>query len=114
MRTECRLLLVTTITGGPALASGPARADVTKDQCPDANAKGQELRRDSTLSAAREQLDISDATCPMIVRDDCRRDRRARIGVGDQADFNGHQELTHLGHEELTHPGVPGRVALTQ
>jgi hypothetical protein len=54
------------------LASAPALADVTKDQCIDANGKGQELRREGKLSAAREQLRLcANPTCPAMVRDDC-------------------------------------------
>jgi hypothetical protein len=47
-------------------------ADVTKDQCVDANGKGQELRREGKLTAAREQLRLcSHPACPAMVRDDC-------------------------------------------
>jgi hypothetical protein len=54
------------------LSSAPARADITKDQCVDANGKAQDLRRDGKLSAAREQLQqCASAACPGIVRDDC-------------------------------------------
>jgi len=55
-----------------AFVAAPAMADVTKDQCIDANGKAQELRRDGKLSAARAQLRVcSDASCPAMVRDDC-------------------------------------------
>jgi hypothetical protein len=57
-----------------AIAAGarPARADMTKVQCLDANAKGQDLRRDGKLTAAREQLRACvDPSCPAMVRDDC-------------------------------------------
>jgi hypothetical protein len=54
------------------LAPCPARADVTKIQCIDANTKGQDLRRDGKLSAAREQLRACAVpACPAMVRDDC-------------------------------------------
>jgi hypothetical protein len=57
-----------------SLASAPAVADVTKDQCVDANGKGQELRREGKLTAAREQLRAcANASCPAMVRDDCTR-----------------------------------------
>jgi hypothetical protein len=57
-----------------ALMPAPARADVTKAQCVEANTRGQDLRRDSKLSAAREQLrTCADPTCPPLVRDDCTR-----------------------------------------
>ncbi len=47
-------------------------ADVTKDQCIDANAKGQDLRRSGKLAAAREQLRLcSSLSCPAMVRNDC-------------------------------------------
>jgi hypothetical protein len=55
-----------------ALASRPAFADVTKEQCVDANSKAQDLRRSGKLSAAREQLRACAApSCPALVRDDC-------------------------------------------
>jgi hypothetical protein len=54
------------------LAARPARADLTKDQCVDANTHGQALRLDGKLSAARQQLETcNDARCPQIVREDC-------------------------------------------
>jgi hypothetical protein len=57
-----------------AFVSAPAMADATKDQCIDANGKGQELRREGKLSAAAEQFRrCSDAACPAMVRDDCTR-----------------------------------------
>jgi hypothetical protein len=56
------------------IASGVARAEMTKAQCIDANTKGQDFRRDGKLSAAREQLRAcADPSCPGIVRDDCTR-----------------------------------------
>lgn len=55
-----------------ALACAPASADVTKDQCLDANGKGQELRREHKLSEAREQLrTCANPACPAMLRDDC-------------------------------------------
>jgi hypothetical protein len=55
-----------------ALASGPASADVTKDQCLDANGKGQELRREHKLSEARDQLRAcANPACPAMLRNDC-------------------------------------------
>jgi hypothetical protein len=54
------------------LAPASASADVTKDQCVDANAKAQPLRRDGKLGAARVELQIcADPHCPGMVRDDC-------------------------------------------
>jgi hypothetical protein len=59
-------LLATVVA--PAVAS----ADVTKEQCVDANATAQDLRRDRKLSQAREQLRLcSDPSCPALVRSDC-------------------------------------------
>jgi len=55
-----------------SLAAAPALADVTKDQCIDANGKAQDFRRAGRLSAAREQLRICiSSSCPGMVRDDC-------------------------------------------
>src|SRR5580698_7948568 len=50
-----------------AAAQGP-----TKAQCIEANTRGQDLRRDGHLAAAREQLlACADAACPALVRSDC-------------------------------------------
>jgi hypothetical protein len=55
-----------------SLAAGSTRADATKDQCVDANGKGQELRREGKLTTAREQLRLcANPSCPAMVRDDC-------------------------------------------
>jgi hypothetical protein len=52
--------------------STSARADVTSDQCIDANARAQVLRRSGKLIASREQLNTCvDRACPGMVRDDC-------------------------------------------
>jgi hypothetical protein len=49
-----------------------ARADMTKEQCIEANGQGQELRHGNKLSAARAQLlRCADPSCPALVRDDC-------------------------------------------
>jgi hypothetical protein len=62
-------LAVTAVVG---LASPSALADVTKQQCIDANGQGQDLRRAGKLSDAREQLRAcGNPRCPAIVRDDC-------------------------------------------
>jgi hypothetical protein len=56
------------------MLSAPALADMTKDECIDANGKGQQLRRDGAFSAARVQLrQCATASCPVMVRDDCTR-----------------------------------------
>jgi hypothetical protein len=56
-------------------AASLARADPpTKVQCVDANAKGQDLRRDGELSGARAQFRAcAVSACPALVRDDCNR-----------------------------------------
>jgi hypothetical protein len=59
---------------GVAAADAPAApaAEVTKDQCVDANTKAQSLRRERKFRAAREQLSLCvDVHCPAMVRDDC-------------------------------------------
>jgi hypothetical protein len=57
-----------------AFASSTALADVTKDECIDANSKAQDLRREGKLSAASEQLRAcANPSCPAMVRDDCTR-----------------------------------------
>jgi hypothetical protein len=56
------------------LASGSARADITKAQCIEANTKGQDLRRDGSLAAARDVFrTCAVASCPALLRDDCTR-----------------------------------------
>lgn len=52
--------------------AAPASADITKDQCVDANTYGQTLRREGKLVAAQGQFQLcNDAKCPDIVRTDC-------------------------------------------
>jgi len=54
------------------LVAIPGRAAPTKEQCIDANSQAQKLRRESKLTAARQQLlGCSDPTCPAMVRGDC-------------------------------------------
>jgi hypothetical protein len=54
------------------LGSAPALADVSKQQCIDANTLGQNDRREGKLAAAKEQLrTCADSSCPALVRDDC-------------------------------------------
>ena len=63
-----RTLLVACMLG----AATPASADVTKQDCVDANTKAQSLQRDGKLRAAREALLVcASATCPAMVKDDC-------------------------------------------
>ena len=55
-------------------AASSAQADMTKDQCIDANAKGQDLRHDGKLILARAAfVSCTNVKCPAIVRDDCTR-----------------------------------------
>jgi hypothetical protein len=69
MRPFARALIAVSFA---SLAAGEARADVTKEQCIDANGRGQALRHDGKLSAARAELQSCvSASCPAMVRDDC-------------------------------------------
>jgi len=71
-RAPHRFWLGATFAAILSVAATPAMADLTKDQCIDANAKAQDLRRDGKLSLAREQLRKCIApSCPTIVRSDC-------------------------------------------
>ena len=55
-----------------SLASAPARAQITKQECADANLKAQESLNDHKLTAAREKLRAcADEACPAPVRSDC-------------------------------------------
>jgi hypothetical protein len=74
LRCAFRLPIGIAIFSTLAAGARPAAADVTKAQCIDANAKGQDLRRDGKLSAAREQLRACvSPSCPALVREDCAR-----------------------------------------
>jgi len=54
------------------LVASTGRAAPTKEQCVDANSQAQKLRRESKLTAARQQLlSCSDPSCPAMVRGDC-------------------------------------------
>jgi hypothetical protein len=69
-----RLAATVLVALGGLATTRAARADLTKDQCIDANTKGQELRRAGRLSAARQQLQsCATAACPGLVRNDCAR-----------------------------------------
>jgi hypothetical protein len=66
-----RLCRVSSVAMVIAFASS-ARAAMTKEQCIDANGKGQELRRVGRFAAARDELQSCAAPeCPAIVRNDC-------------------------------------------
>jgi hypothetical protein len=54
------------------LAAATAQADLTKDQCVDANGKAQDARRDGRFSEARALLQsCANASCPKMVATDC-------------------------------------------
>jgi hypothetical protein len=66
--------LVASVVVVLSLSPTAALADMTKDECIEANAKGQDLRHDGKLSAAREQLRAcATSSCPALVRYDCTR-----------------------------------------
>ncbi|MGH7438654.1 MAG: hypothetical protein ACRENE_23440 [Polyangiaceae bacterium] len=53
-------------------SSAVAAADVTKDQCIDANTQAQALRRSGRLAEARQKLHLcADPLCPSVVQSDC-------------------------------------------
>jgi hypothetical protein len=97
---EGRTRLAARITVAVAFASTPALADVTKDQCVDANGKGQELRREGKLTVAREQLQTcANPSCPAMVRDDCTKRLNELEGaqptiIFDPKDGSGHDLST--------------------
>jgi hypothetical protein len=65
-RSRCGLIIAF------VLAATSAHADVTKQDCVDANTKAQSLQRDGKLRASRDALLVcASASCPAIVRDDC-------------------------------------------
>jgi hypothetical protein len=54
------------------MVTGSARGDMTKDQCIEANTRGQDLVHDGKLRAAHAELQsCSAAACPAIIRNDC-------------------------------------------
>lgn len=60
------------VLAGLALSADPSWADVSKEQCRDADTSAQSLRQEKKFSEARKQLDIClDKACPSIVRNDC-------------------------------------------
>jgi hypothetical protein len=76
MRSSSHVSRRTTVAAGLAvgllLVGGPALAQVTKDQCIDANGRAQHLRAEGKLTEAREQLrTCANPACPAIVRGDC-------------------------------------------
>jgi hypothetical protein len=54
------------------LAAATAQADLTKDQCVDANGKAQDARREGRFGDARALLQsCANASCPKMVANDC-------------------------------------------
>jgi hypothetical protein len=96
---------------GPAafLLATAAQADMTKEQCIDANAKGQDLLHDGKLTAARMELQsCASATCPAMIRGDCTRrlddlERRQPTIVFDAKDAAGND----LSAVSVTMDGAP-------
>jgi hypothetical protein len=78
-----------------------ADADVTKDQCIEANASAQRLRLAEKLDAAhKELLTCANPACPAIVRDDCARrldeiDRAQPSVIFDVKDASG-QDMANV------------------
>lgn len=74
--------------GGLLLASVPARAEPTKEQCVAANEGGQDLRREGRLRAAIERFEACAAlSCPGPVREDCVKRRDEAQHVAPSVDF---------------------------
>ncbi len=64
--------LVVAVLALVGAAAPAARADATKSECIEANAKGQDARRDHRFATARTLLtQCSQPSCPAMVRDDC-------------------------------------------
>lgn len=61
--------------GAASLEVDPAApAELSKEQCVDANGKAQQQRREGKLAAARDWLQAcANPACPSLVRDDCTR-----------------------------------------
>jgi len=67
-----RARLAACVAAALTLVAATGQAAPTKEQCLDANSQAQKLRRESRLTAARQQLEsCSDPGCPAIVRSDC-------------------------------------------
>jgi hypothetical protein len=82
-----------------ALSAMPAHADVTKQDCVDANMKGQSLQRDGKLRAAKEALLVcASASYPATVRDDCTQQLDALNRKLPSILFEGHR--TRLGPQQ--------------
>jgi len=71
-RQRRRGLIAWTFASVVALASGPARADPTKEECVDANETAQVLRASGKLRDAQDKLALcASRSCPAPVRRDC-------------------------------------------
>jgi hypothetical protein len=94
---------------GAALAPVTALGDMTKDECIEANGKGQDLIHDGKLSAARRQLQsCAAASCPKMVRSDCTKrlddlDARQPAIVFEAKDASGND----VGAVSVTMDGAP-------
>ena len=82
MKPRSRLGVAAAMAGvALSLAAAPARADLTKEECIDANSKGQDLLHDGKATAARVQLQsCAVLSCPPMIRDDCTK----RLGELDK------------------------------
>jgi hypothetical protein len=91
------------------LLAAAAQAEMTKEQCIDANAKGQDLLHDGKLTAARVELQsCASSTCPAIIQSDCAKrlddlERRQPAIVFDAKDASGND----LSAVRVTMDGAP-------
>jgi hypothetical protein len=94
-----RRATVTAALASALLVAGPAAADLTKEQCAEANEKAQSLRAQESLQAARSSLALClDDSCPGPIRQDCAErvaeiDRVMPSVVFDVKDAAGHDVL---------------------
>jgi hypothetical protein len=108
-RDVLRAPVVASIAAALALAPAPAIADMTKDQCIDADTQAQSLRRQGKLASPRAQLQrCGDPACPALLRDDCTRltdelERAQPTILFDAKDGAGHD----LGAVRVTMDGQP-------
>ena len=60
------------LTAALVASSAPAFASPSKEECLDANAQGQNLRREGKFSSARQSLRAcADSACPAVLKTDC-------------------------------------------
>jgi hypothetical protein len=97
------------LSAAALLPAAAAQADMTKEQCIDANAKGQDLLHDGKLTAARVELQsCAAATCPAMIQGDCTKrlddlERRQPAIVFDAKDASGND----LSAVSVTMDGAP-------